>query len=160
MSRIKTVKRVNRSGDYVFGSGVALDVLRSFTSRTNDVEGYWGIGKLCRRSQELKQAHFELDLLAGQVFPPRSLEDLLAERYHLLLRKCSLRITDIRRASLQISFDFENAARKTEAANVRFECRLILHYRTDKTQTAESGGWCWPHDPSRERRRAPSHWGR
>lgn len=86
---------------------VAAGLLHSFSSRNNDVEGFWGLGMLY---DEVQSAPYrvELDLLARTATPAGHNAVLIAGRYAHFLRhalsKKNLRAEDLAAATVTLQF--------------------------------------------------------
>ncbi|WP_375054950.1 hypothetical protein [Zobellella sp. DQSA1] len=44
--------------------GITGEIVGSFISRNNEVDGYWALGLLCRLSRELNQTKITMDLVS------------------------------------------------------------------------------------------------
>ena len=66
---------------------IASGLYGSFTSRNNDVSGYWGIGKLCLHAQQNFTETVRLDLLSESIIPASAEFSKLAAGYHLFLQR-------------------------------------------------------------------------
>ena len=60
---------------------IASGIIGSFRSRNNDIDGYWGIGKLYLFVGHLKSKCVSIDLCSQQIAPYYPHFDLMTERY-------------------------------------------------------------------------------
>jgi len=61
--------------------GAALGVLGSFVSRNNDVDGYWGIGKLYSHALRTDAKTIAIDLVGRTITPPSDEFRSMVSRY-------------------------------------------------------------------------------
>jgi hypothetical protein len=147
--------------------GAALGVLGSFVSRCNDVEGYWGMGKLYRLAQKNGVSRVEIDLLAATMRPSNSAFDPMIEQFAFLLcaqlQARRLPRAWVTKASVSIDFDSSTAVPQlfeTAPLGDTFDCAAIVIDDLGKERSARTSGRCWVHDPARESRRHRSDWHR
>lgn len=61
--------------------GIANGLITSFNSRNNDVDGYWGIGKLHKFVEHTSKKEVSIELLSGTIKPKTSEFDALIHSY-------------------------------------------------------------------------------
>jgi hypothetical protein len=116
-------------------------------SRNNDISGYWGIGMLCAVSKREKRQKFSFKIYPGE-----------------LLRIYSYEITDSKVVtgklvkfgldSIEGRLSFFEDGRYPHGAE-KFTCGIAIAVtQGSRTGLSMSHVECWPHDSSRERRRA------
>jgi len=147
--------------------GVANSLLQSFISRNNDVSGYWGIGKLYLLAKKKNSDHVLIELLNRQMNPSSNKFDDLFDRYqpyfkNFVEQKDSLGWSHepSKVESVQIFINFKSVpddklewwARKYVGDN--FECEVKIKTDLGKIYSSRVYSRCWPHNPSKERRRA------
>lgn len=141
---------------------VAEGLLGSFISRNNDVDGYWGIGKLYLQAKQRDIAFVDVDLLARTIAPASPELDCLVSNYSQLLdRHCEvrgLRRSWVKAAQIHVEFDVDVEAdrdslpRKSGFGEL-FDCTVELTDDLGRVRSTLKRGRCWPHNPNRELRR-------
>ncbi|MBS9843998.1 hypothetical protein, partial [Vibrio alginolyticus] len=90
---------------------IASGIIGSFRSRNNDVDGYWGIGKLYLSVDHLQSKCVSIDLCSQQIAPYYPHFDLMTERYSKmfkrLLVKHSIPFEWVRSAYVYVEFEAE-----------------------------------------------------
>lgn len=130
----------------------------TFISRNNDVDGYWGIGKLYSHMDQSGASHVAIDLLTKTIQPPTQDFDTLVEHYATWL-STQIAQNDLPRESLitaEITIAcFPNEPTKAfgDYAPHRMNCRVRLADDKGKVYDAEKNVWCRAHDPQREKKR-------
>lgn len=134
---------------------VAHALAGSFTSRDNDLDGYWGLGVLCAAAREVA-----IDLAARRMEPPLECGPVLIDRYTRFLedqyRLRHIRPGWVKRVRLAVRFGVPIAISE-RPYGVRGEGVEVVAAITDdlgRTYTARHASFCEPHDPARERRSA------
>jgi len=148
---------------------IASGMVHSFSSRNNDLGGYWGIGVLYLYACQVGELTVTVDLLRGEVNPPsarllpmygRPDFEALITRYkamlYALLHKRKVPERWVAEAVFSIEFESRDAkpaypkiGEKSEA----FACRLSITNDLGLERVFRLDGWCWPHDPWRESKR-------
>jgi len=135
--------------------GVATGLLGSFVSRNNDIDGYWGVGVLCREAAESKRDVIVLDLCQGLGSPDTSASAFAAaaytQRLAVVLRNAHFAQSCVTGAKIILKFGEPSA---THAREVAFNCSVVLTDNAGRSCTVASSGHCWPHDPAFELRSA------
>lgn len=135
--------------------GVADGTLGAFVGRNGGVGGYWAIGVLCRFALERGVSVVEIDVLTQEVRPAwelmRELVVKCRERLMAHLRAVGLWEAMVAEARIRVSFE---RTTREHAASVRYRC--VVRILDDRGRAVERNGegWCWVHDPGRERRSA------
>lgn len=116
-------------------------------SRNNDIGGYWGIGMLCATSKREKKPKFSFKIYPGKVLRIYSCEITDSKVVTDKLVKFHL-------DSIEGRLSFFEDGRYPDGAE-RYTCGIAIAITQDRrTGLSMSHVECWPHDPSRERRRA------
>jgi hypothetical protein len=135
--------------------GIAGGILGSFLSRNNDFDGYWGMGILRLLAQEHDVNAVCLDLLAGTCTPPDHRGAEIARAHGLRFQRFLADSGLVRAAEITVSFGpFNGRLPRQETYGTPFAASLVLSDNRGKAHRAEAAGWCGPHDPRRECRRA------
>ncbi|NUQ67819.1 MAG: hypothetical protein HUU18_06015 [Phycisphaerales bacterium] len=115
-------------------------------SRNNDIAGYWGIGMLCATAAREKSNEY-----AFQIFPGRP----------IVIHGCeisdSLRVTE-KLVKLNIDLiegrlSFIANGRFSDGADKYISCVSVAVKQGSRVGMSMSHVECWPHEPTRERRR-------
>jgi hypothetical protein len=136
--------------------GVALSIAHSFSSRNNDLNGYWAMGILCAHAIATKHEEVNIDLLGMEISPANDELRPIAEHYSKLLAAnlAGQRVASdaVVRADVSARFDIEPDAKRA-LGELPFVCTVTLGDQQKNQATAEASGSCWPHSPLRESRR-------
>jgi hypothetical protein len=139
--------------------GLAHDLVGMFTSRNNDIDGYWAIGKLYAHARRSQDAEVAIDLLHGRITPPDDQFHPMLERYAswlpTVLAAQRIPVTRVSAASINLLFDaaVEDDARLAPHARRRpYRCTVSLIDDRGGLHTAEHMGDVEPHNPVRERK--------
>lgn len=136
---------------------VANAIAGSFSSRNNDVNGYWAMGQLYRRAIEVGSLQVSIHLMPHydkQIDEPvASVVRSYREFLRLLLVK--LHLPECWVSSAGVDVQFESATVMPEflgkhAGCRPFHCQAVLVDDRARKYQASSTGWCWPHNPARE----------
>ena len=133
--------------------GVAEGTVTSFVSRNNELDGYWAIGMLCR---SVGVGELELEILpASESSRLGDIAGRARDRLRRHLVALGLPTSTVSGARIRLSFErgLPRPPRISDAADVHYRCCAILVDALGREHRAEAAGWCWPHDPTRERRR-------
>lgn len=132
---------------------IAAGLCSSFMSRNNDVDGYWGIGKLCLFSQQRKTQSVRLDVLACESLPASEEFLGLMRDYHLRLQK-HLKAKNIPESCVKsVVFEVEFNA-DTKALWALFKVTASITDDENITRCVAGFGRCLPHSAKRELRSA------
>lgn len=124
--------------------GIVSSFAHWFVSRNNDIDGYWGVGKIYLYSCEQNAAVADIDILAAKSLFSEYYRNKLVE----LSNKHRVPISWIDSAKISVKFSMTGSL-----SGSNFEARLIITSDLGKEYTAFSKGFCRPHNPNRERRR-------
>jgi hypothetical protein len=128
-------------------NSLAKSLCAYLSSRNNDIAGYWGIGMLCAASKREGKPKFSFKIYPGQLIKIYGCEISGSNVVTDKLVKFDLDLIEGR-----LSF-FEDGRYSHGAA--KYTCGIAIAITQDgRTGLSLSHIECWPHDPSRERRRA------
>lgn len=137
---------------------IASGLCGAFTSRNNDVGGYWAIGILRLLAMQQKQTTVTLDVLALSMQPPLPAFAAPLERYHHLLPKLA-RVSGVDHEKISVAVITVDFAPLPWPWAIYFapDCGdqfiVTVHIQADGRLdgVARFAGYCHPHDPARER---------
>ena len=137
---------------------VAHNMLESFLRRYNEVEGYWGLGKLYRHALRHQVLSVEINLLERCIAPDypefRAMVFHFSDRLTWQLERGHLPLNWVQKAGLTVRFNVP--VQRGHAVSVGrgkpFEARLEIEDDRGKIHAAQRLGWCAPHDPTLEHR--------
>lgn len=141
---------------------IAHDVLGTFLSRNNDLDGYWALGQFYAylERQQLPLV-VELDLLQGSVWPDTEAFSRLALAYAkcLGLQLVTRGMPRKRVVAASLRLQFKTALRELPqptggTRGAGFRARLEILDDCGHGHVSWRTGCCAPHDPDLERRRA------
>lgn len=128
-------------------NSLAHSLCRYLCSRNNDIAGYWGIGMLCAVSKREKKRKFSFKIYPGKLLRIYSLEISCSTVVTGKLVKFGL-------DSIEGRLSFFEDGRYPHGAE-KYTCGIAIAITQGaRTGLSMSHVECWPHDPSRERRRA------
>lgn len=141
-------------------NGIAAGLAGKFTSRYNDIDGYWALGILYKVAATANSSSISIDLLLNKVTPQfdfvRRVNGPLVEFLFVQLKKRRLEEFQVSKAIVNIKFGMdENLVDSGLRRNTRGEpyiCRVVLTDDLQKDHVAVVKGWCEKHNPSREHR--------
>lgn len=141
--------------------GIADSIAISFSSRNNDLDGYWALGKLYREALAHRQQTIELCLLPDASLAlaafsvQRRLQIQWQARFYWLLGRYRVR-SPIVAARVTISFKHAESA-----GNPRWACRgdpfccvVEITSLSGREFSSCASGHCEPHNPRQEQRSA------
>lgn len=116
-------------------------------SRNNDIAGYWGIGILCAASKRERRQKFSFKIYPGELLRIYSYEISESKVVTDKLAKFGL-------DSIEGRLSFFQDGRYPHGAE-KYTCGIAIAItQGGRTGLSMSHVECWPHDSSRERRRA------
>ena len=116
-------------------------------SRNNDIAGYWGIGKLCAVAKKEKKRKFSFKIRPGELLQIYGYEISESKTVTDKLMKHGL-------DSIEGRLSFFEDGRYPDGAE-KYTCGIAIAItQGGRTGLSMSHVECWPHDSSRERRRA------
>jgi hypothetical protein len=128
-------------------NSVARSLCAYLSSRNNDVAGYWGIGMLCAASKREAKPQFSFKIYPGQLIKIYGCEITDSKVVTDKLVKFGL-------DSIEGRLSFFEDGRYPHGAE-KFTCGIAIAItQGGRTGLSLSHIECWPHDPSRERRRS------
>jgi len=140
---------------------IASGLYGSFISRNNDVDGYWGVGKLCLLAQQHGTHTVRLDLMAHSISPQSTEFVKLVAGYYAILKKHleSRHIPNTWVTSAAIELDFTPPyPSRTHIPTVTwgspFKLTVSITDDKGKNHTIEGYSYCGPHNPRKESRSA------
>jgi len=116
-------------------------------SRNNDIAGYWGIGMLCAVAKKEKKRKFSFKIRPGQL--------LSIDGYEISESKdVTEKLVKHRLDSIEGRLSFFEDGRYPHGAE-KYTCGIAIAItQAGRTGLSMSHVECWPHDSSRELRRA------
>lgn len=137
---------------------MAAGLLGSFVGRNYAIDGYWGIGVLCRELTDSGRPELTLNLTdpRGDAIAIRWGERLSAE-----LKRRRMDPSWLASASLRLSFDehgwidttprrqswWRRRPKPERTPSYDFRAELEIKDDHGARYAATRTGWCWPHDP-------------
>ena len=128
-------------------NSLAHSLCRYLCSRNNDISGYWGIGILCAEAKRDKQRKLSFKIRPGEEISIYG--HLISESSEVTqkLVKCDL-------DSIEGRISFFDDGRYPDGTE-RYTCGIAIAVtQGNRTGMSMSHVSCWPHDRSRESRRA------
>ncbi|MBU0633149.1 hypothetical protein KKA17_10950 [bacterium] len=129
----------------------------SFISRNNDIDGYWGMGKLYKKAYEMNTNTLILDLYPLEESIENDINSATKFYYDFLMRQLEVRGFKkgiIRTASVILSFQ---CCSPTELEKLYknvwgepFLCKVVINDDLGKTYTYIARSCCRKYDPVRE----------
>ncbi|HTK37411.1 MAG TPA: hypothetical protein VL325_02870 [Pyrinomonadaceae bacterium] len=138
---------------------IASGLLGTFTSRNNDIDGYWGLGILRLFAYRLKLSTLTLDLLNRSLnllpeSPVSYAEEIYQKWLRSSLKKSKIDISEVIRADINLRFstfeEFPGVPRDTRGEP--YVCTVTIVRRGGYTYSATKVGCCALHDPRKDRR--------
>lgn len=127
--------------------GICRDLFDTFTSRNNDLEGYWALGQIMSFLNHAKCPELIINLCDGSVIPPWPDLGGTAMYYRDLLR------TMMDASQLPHHWLAAGAVRVTVISPEALACNVEVTSDRGKTYSFGSTERVHPHDPFREGRR-------
>ena len=134
--------------------GLAYGLIESFVSRNNDVQGYWGIGKLYGEALEQSGSSVCIDLIDQNVRPTGPAAGAIQLHYAGRLdRMASAAGVLLSEAHVIVEFGMFGSYPPPHSHSYgdAFVCTVSLVGSNGFTFKAARTGFCSPHDPARER---------
>jgi hypothetical protein len=140
-------------------NGVAAGIASSFSSRNNDVDGFWALGMLYLVATEAGTSKFSLDLMSGESVPEFKFSKRVAAPYFEYLieqiKKKRFKEHQVTNAIVEVEFNVAPTKRQIIFKSTwgdPFVCRAILTDDLNKKHIGEKRSWCGQHDAKREQR--------
>ena len=128
-------------------------------SRNNDVDGYWGIGKLCLLAQKSETAIVRINLLVGAISPDsQEFVKLIVGYYSFLQKHLTARNIPIGWiTSVKIELDFNPVDRPKKRISILsrgnlFKLLVVITDDRNKMHVVSGYGRCRLHNPKREQK--------
>jgi len=138
---------------------IASGLCGSFTSRNNDVGGYWAIGKLRLLAEDHGQSMVTLDMLALSMQPASTEFVPVLARYGrrmaTLAKASGIRLEDIAAAYITVDFappPWPRGIYYQRHWGEQFVIVVAISADGKADGVARHEGYCRPHDPASERR--------
>lgn len=136
---------------------IASGLLCSFISRNNDVDGYWGIGKLCLLALDSATTGAKLDLLSKTLLPESSEFSKLLHGYNAFLQRhlAARNIPDCWVASAIIELDFNPREQPEKQVPIitwgsLFKLTVTIVDDRCREHSVSSYSYCAPHNSRKE----------
>lgn len=139
---------------------IASGLAGTFVSRNNDIDGYWGIGKLCLLAQQSGQHQVRLGLWPMMALTPAhpplhgalaSLHTLRA-RLEQNLERQGIPKQWITSVSLNLVFSTADVPDTPYRRGKPFSLTVSILDDQSRNHVVTCGGFCAPHHPRREAR--------
>ena len=136
---------------------IADGLLSSFISRNNDVQGYWGIGKLYSHMLQSNSMTIVIDLITERITPDsfefQCLTSGFADRLQTQVKNQKINRKHLSSAELILTgFPNEPIPSLGQYAPNRMNCRFIITDDLGKKHICEKNVWCREHNPEKELR--------
>ncbi|MBN2529807.1 MAG: hypothetical protein JXR76_25680 [Deltaproteobacteria bacterium] len=147
--------------------GIAAGIVGKFSSRNNDIGGYWALGVLYRDAVRNGSTVVQLNLLTGDIQPPiRNAGPLISyfrEYLFFRLKAVGFEEYQIKGATVELKFGLkenpnESVLRK-DTWGEPYLCRVFLVDDLGKCRSFEKSGWCAQHNSKLERQSARAYEG-
>jgi len=128
-------------------NAMAKSLCAYLCSRNNDIAGYWGIGMLCAISKREKRMKFSFKIRPGELL---SIYGYEISESMIVTEK----LTKYNLDSIEGRLSFFEDGRYSNGAE-KYTCGIAIAITQDgRTGLSMSHIECWPHDSTRESRRA------
>ncbi|BDD10821.1 hypothetical protein FUAX_32530 [Fulvitalea axinellae] len=136
---------------------IANGLVCSFISRNNDVDGYWGIGKLYSHMLNSGTMRLKIDFVKQKIDPANQEFAFLISKYSewisRQIKKKRLRPSFFKSAELTLTgYPNEPIARYGNIAPNKVHCKMIITDDRNKKYISEVNTWCREHNPAKESR--------
>lgn len=136
-------------------STIADGLVRSFVSRNNDVNGYWGIGKLYSHIVTTGVEELKIHLLRRSIEPDNEEFKLLinefANRLNNQIENRRLNHNFLKKAELVIiGIPDVPTTHLGRIAPNKVKCRLVIVDDLNREHVGEASTWCRAHNPENE----------
>jgi hypothetical protein len=133
--------------------GISNSILSYIISRNNDINGYWGIGVLCKYCIDSKRKKCGVILSKEKLGTISSLQIssfVINDGLQTLQRIINNKHID----KIQISFEFKKLINRDFGDTKWYQCNIsVLVFGNGNFGFSNKKVECWPHNPSLERRR-------
>ena len=141
--------------------GILNDVLSSFVSRNNNLDGYWAIGKLHALSVSQEGFDISLDLVKTRAASSHQDIETVRETYHTLLvrlvknREFSERVFVLVVITLMFDASVDSPNASSNVSKSKFLASIVAMDTHGGWYKHSISGWSRPHNPQLETRRSP-----
>lgn len=139
--------------------GIAFDILSSFVSRNNDLEGYWALGKLYSYAKEHSGCKLQITLAPEKSEsisePFKSMSQHYLQRIASIMEKRNLSPEWLKSAHVTLEFEAQSAKPQFFSLlpnGKPFFCTLVIVDDLTRKHHAQVVGWCAPHNSDYEHR--------
>ena len=145
--------------------GIVGNLLSSFVSRNNDLDGYWALGLLKAAVEREPTPKISLDLLTASAQPKTTAAEQVAKSYGRWLarelRNHELSVGLLQEANITVEFgSFHGSAPPSQVMRGEpYICAVRIVDDHGKIYQRAASGWCDIHDAARELRRRPGQRG-
>ncbi len=138
---------------------IANGLMGSFNSRNNDIDGYWGLGKLYKHAQLHKTTTVKINLLGNTIQPETNEFDNLLEQYNAmflrLIDSANINRNWIKSVLISVNFESEYIPEFhywRSALGKPYICKCVITDDNDKQYSILKYNNCLPHNPLVETR--------
>lgn len=138
---------------------IASGIASSFSSRNNDVDGYWGMGIFYKEAINSGSNNFSLNLITGESTPPFKYSKRIATPYYEFLcqqmEKLGFEEFQVTDAVVEVEFNANPTKRQIIFKSTwgePFVCKVSLTDDNNRVWSAEFREWCGQHNPNKEGR--------
>jgi len=138
---------------------IASGIASSFSSRNNDVDGYWGLGVFYKEAIGSGSNKFSLNLLTGESTPTFKHSKRVALPYYEFLlqqlEKLGFEEYQVTNAVVEVEFNTSPTKRQIMFKSTwgePFVCKVSLTDDNNRVWSSEFREWCGQHNPSKEGR--------
>ena len=135
--------------------GIANDVASSFVSRTNDVDGYWGIGMLHSLARENSTSKIGVELSDEACVGLPAFASLIRQYRSMIEAQASAKNLKFHACSIEVEFDLPRDSSGADFCmrdENAFRCSLMIVDDRGEAWNHVISGCSHPHDPARELR--------
>ncbi len=138
---------------------IASGIASSFSSRNNDVDGYWGLGIFYKEAIGSGSNTFSLNLITGESTPAFKYSRRVASPYYefLLQQMKKLGFEELQVTDAVVEVEFNASPTKRQVMfkatwGEAFVCKVSLTDDKNRVWSSEFRGWCGQHNPIKESR--------
>ncbi len=138
---------------------IASGIASSFSSRNNDVDGYWGLGIFYKEAIDSGSNVFSLNLISGESTPVFKYSKRIASHYYasLLHIMKNIGFVEVQVVDAIIEVEFNTIPTKKQIMykstwGEPFVCKVSLTDDNNRVWSSEFREWCGQHNPNKERR--------
>ena len=137
----------------MINQGLSDSILGYFSSRNNDINGYWGVGILCKYCVDGKRKSCGVNLSKKKLATSQALK-VSGFIINGGIQSLKRIIKDRSIENIRISLDFTKSDCNTFGYTDWYKCNIsVLVVGDGKFGFSSKKEMCWPHNSLRERRR-------